>query len=207
MDKQHIEEQIVLLIMGEETEIPEKEIRRIIAGSPEFQAFYRETLSTLEITAKRTPPPVSDRQWHTFILNLHERLERKKGREVLVRFAEFFRSPVRASVAASIAAVLIIGIALLTHSPEVTITRDPKDSEKKLTEYLPYDIVTVDSAYTLAENLLPTDEELYLIEEIYAGFAQQEESSDSLEDLPDSYQYEIEDLLRIDNSNGQEELS
>jgi len=201
MDKEYIREQITLLLMGEETEISENEIRESISRDPELQKEYQDLHSTLELTSKRNVPPVSEERWDKFMLDLHERLEHKKSRGVLVKFAEFYRSPVRLTAAASVAAILIIGILILTRTPDI-----PKPPQVVELEYLPESIEQVDSAYVLAENLLPTEEELSLIEQVYAGFDEHIESEDFFEDSSDYYEHEFEEYFRTNNSNSQEDV-
>ena len=202
MDKEYIREQITLLLMGEETEISENEIRESISRDPELQKEYQDLHSTLELTSKRNVPPVSEERWDKFMLDLHERLEYKKSRGVLVKFAEFYRSPVRLTAAASVTAILLIGIVLLTHTPDA-----PEPLQIAVLEYLPQNIEQVDSAYVLAENLLPTEEELSLIEEIYAGFDEYKESEDLSEDSSDFYRYEFEQYFQTNGSDSQEDKS
>ncbi len=205
MDRDYLREQIVLLLMGEETEISEEEIRRQISMDPGLQKDYEETLATLEVAAKRTSRPVSEQRWDKFMLDLNEKLERKKQSGILVGFAGFFRSPVRVTAAASVAAALVVGIALFLHFQDgdidETITPPPIVLEKYLS------LEEVDALYALDDSMLPSDDELYLIEDIYAGFAEQMESEGILEDLPDFQKYQLEDLLLLNKSNSQEGLS
>ena len=210
MDREYIQNQIVLLLMGEETEISEREIRREMARDEELRKTYEETLTMLEITANRVPPAISEERWRRFSLDLHDKLARKQGPKVLKALAEFFRSPIRLGAAASVAAVLVIGIFVFLHSRLDPI--DPPDVEvasaegPEMLRAMEETIEEIDGVYATVEGLLPSEEELYLIEDIYAGFAQMD-PDEMLEEIPGFYEYDIEDLQLLNGSNGAEDIS
>jgi hypothetical protein len=176
MDRDYIREQMLLMLMGEETDISEGEIRRIMSSDSELQAEYEEVLTLKETSEKRIPPPVSSSQWAEFMANLHNATDSWDERGILKRLAEFFLSPLRAALAVSSAAILIIGIMLFFQNKDITVI---EDTVVEIPEGQYKSIEQIDESYQVAENLVPTYEEVSLVEDVFAAFTQGLESKAS----------------------------
>jgi hypothetical protein len=205
MDKNYIKEQMLLLLMGEQTEVSEKEIRSIISSDPELQAEYEEILILKETAERRKAPEMSGRQWADFMSGLHGVIDSWDQRGMLVRLAEFLFTPLRVALTASAAVVLVIGIVLLFQSNDVTVKTITANPVVEIPEAGYKSLDQIDESYQVAENLIPSDEEMSIVEEFYADFKQGDESkaSESSEEI----NYEFEELKRYYNSNDKEDAS
>ena len=206
MDKEYIREQMILLLMHEETELSEEEIRAYVSRDPALRKEYGETLAMLELAAGRKAPPVSEKQWEEFSHKLRERLGEKAHAGILVKFGEFFRSPRKLAAAASIAAAIVLGI-FIVHNHMMPEPVGPEEPERWVDSIpLPRDFKELDSLYITQADFLPSNDELAVVEEIYASFAQIWYSAEE-EELPDLQELEFEDLFRQNESNGQKDVS
>jgi len=208
MDKEYIREQIVLLLEGEKTDISEDVIRNEMSKDPELKREYEE-ISALVGAAQKTCPEVTAVQWAKFMDGLHEKLESRQKGGVLIKLVEFFKSPMRAA-AASIAAILVIALLLLffNRASKIEIVVDEPVKEYEL-EYVSIEVIDnieqIDQSFDIAENLIPSYEELTFIENIYAEFRARKENA--VYDTIGSDEIELEELRRYYNLSENEDLS
>jgi hypothetical protein len=188
MDRERIEEQIVLLLAGEDTDIPEEEIRRRMSGDPKLRAFYEDMLSVMESTSGRDIPPVPEKQWDIFMSTLHERIAAPQGRGVIVRMADFFRSPVRVAAAAA-AVIMLVGLLFIMMNGDRDVVPPDEDTIAGFQLEGPPNLEAVTDSYVSAANLMVSDDELDLLEEIHAELRELDDFNETRQDLypPDDY--------------------
>ena len=208
MNKQYLEEQIILLLSGEKTEISEDIIRSEISDNPELQTEYAE-ISTLLGASQKTTHGVTSERWAKFMIELHMNLEKQRNDSTFIKLAEFFSSPVKVTAAASIVAALIIGLVLLfsrTIEDEVVVEKNEsyEPAYANLEEIESID--QIDRSFIAAESIIPSDEELAVVENAYAVFRSHDEN-DANQDIIESEDIEIEELKQYYISDGNEDMS
>lgn len=212
MDKEYIKQQIVLLLTGEKTDIDSDTIRKIVSSDPELQKEYDEISCMLNAYKSPSPLP-SEKQWADFMSELHSKIVINENAKNLGKIINIIYSPLRIAGSISAAAILIVAIMVFLNrwkeNPVIIKGDNDKSaiSEVVTIEYEPayLSIEDIDNSYKIAENLIPHDEEIRVVESIYAIFRSYDEKA--LQDYFDSDEIEFEELRRYYNNNENEGIS